>query len=106
MSFKNDEFYVIGFRHVTIIKKDRLPFLIEDWFIRHAAFRFFSASFFRWYAASRLSSSFFGTAITALASCSKRKYSSDGGLLGFVFFILALHAVGFLLWCGFYSSRQ
>jgi hypothetical protein len=43
----------------------------------HAAFRFFSLVFFRWYAASRLSSSLLGTAITCRTRLSKREYSSD-----------------------------
>jgi len=36
MALENDEFDVIALRHVTIIKKDRLSFLIEDWFIPHS----------------------------------------------------------------------
>ena len=53
-----------------------------------ANFRFFSATFLRWYSASRLSSSLFGTATSSLTNCSKRWYSSEGGFVGLVFFIL------------------
>ena len=49
-----------------------------------ANFRFFSATFLRWYSASRLSSSLFGTATSSFTNCSKRECSSDGGLVGFV----------------------
>ncbi len=52
-----------------------------------AAFRFLAAFFFS-YSACRLSISLFGTEIKLFASFSKRWYSSEGGLTGFVFFIL------------------
>jgi hypothetical protein len=53
-----------------------------------ANFRFFSATFLRWYSASRLSISLFGTEISCFASFSKREYSSDG-LLFLLFFAIA-----------------
>src|ERR1700682_2004156 len=51
----------------------------------HAAFRFLAGFFFS-YSACRLSISLFGTEISCFASFSKREYSSDGGLVGLLFF--------------------
>src|SRR5260370_30247958 len=75
-------------RHQKWCNKLRQIWCLNPQLLVQAAFRFFSASFFRWYSASRLSNSLFGTETSSFTNCSKRSYSwlvfFDGGLAFFI----------------------